>query len=80
MLKPILGEVSFVGAAGAVVTLQRRTEHHALRPPQHRVFAAGSHHVLVHQVGFRDAEYDLNVRAHQRYELPVRLEPLYGSS
>ncbi len=79
-LKPILGEVSFAGEPGAVVTLQGEPSIAPFEIPRSLSLPAGPHHALVSKPGFRDAEYDLLVRAHERTSLRSRLDPLFGSA
>ena len=79
-LKPILGEVSFTGEPGAVVTLQGEPNIAPFELPRTLSLPAGPHHALVTKPGFRDTEYDLLVRAHERTTLRSRLDPLFGSA
>ncbi len=79
-LKPILGEVAFSGDPGASVTLDGESSLVACVIPCTLSLPAGTHHALIRKAGFRDAELDLNLRAHERKSLKLRLEPLMGSA
>jgi outer membrane receptor protein involved in Fe transport len=79
-LKPILGEVFFTGEPGAVVTLPGNLRLAPCTVPCTLSLPVGSQHATVRKAGFRDAEFDLNVRAHERVTQNLRLEPLTGSA
>ena len=79
-LVPILGEVSFEGEPGALVTLEGEPNIAPLVIPSSASLPAGAHHALVRKAGFRDAEFDLLVRAHEQTKLHARLDPLLGAA
>ncbi|HYP77131.1 MAG TPA: TonB-dependent receptor [Polyangiaceae bacterium] len=79
-LKPILGEVSFIGDAGARVTVDGEPDSSACVVPCTRSLAEGSHVATFGQAGFHAAQQTFTVRAHQHEQLSVRLQALMGSA
>ena len=79
-LKPILGEVSFSGAAGTRVNIDGEPDAAACAIPCTRSIPAGSHVASFGQAGFHSARQTFTVRAHEHEHVPVQLEPLMGSA
>ncbi|MEI9948087.1 MAG: TonB-dependent receptor [Pseudomonadota bacterium] len=79
-LKPILGEVSFIGAVGSRVNIDGEPDTAACLVPCTRSLAAGTHVANFSQAGFNAAQQTFAVRPHERGELLVRLDPLMGSA
>ena len=79
-LKPILGEVSFSGEASARVNVDGEPDASACTVPCTRPLPAGSHVANFNRAGFHSAEQSFVVRAHERTQVAVRLEPLMGSA
>jgi outer membrane receptor protein involved in Fe transport len=79
-LKPILGQVSFVGEAGARVNIDGEPDEAACSVPCTRSLAAGTHVASLSHAGFHSAQEPLTVRAHGHEQVLVRLEPLMGSA
>ena len=79
-LKPILGEVSFNGQAGTSAVIDGDPLGAACRVPCTLSVAAGSHVARFSQAGFHAAQQTFSVRAHEREQVLVRLEPLLGSA
>ena len=78
-LKPILGEVSFVGEPGALVNLDGNSNA-ACSVPCELSLPAGSHAASITKQGFRGAGYPFKVLAHERTQVQAGLEPQVGSA
>jgi len=79
-LKPILGQVSFIGEIGTRVNIDGEPDDAACLVPCTRSLAAGTHVASLSHAGFHSAQQTLVVRAQQQEQLLVRLEPLMGSA
>ena len=79
-LKAILGEASFIGEAGTRVKIDTEPDATACNVPCTRSLAAGTHVASFGHVGFREAQQTFAVRANEREQVLVRLEPLTGSA
>ncbi len=79
-LKPILGEVSFVGEVGAHVSIDGEPDAAACTVPCARSLAAGNHVASFGREGFHAAQQTFAVGAHGHEQVLVRLEPLLGSA
>ena len=79
-LKPILGEVTFIGEAGTLVSVDGEPDSAACRVPCTRSLAAGAHLASFGHAGFHTAQQPFTVRAHEHDQMLVRLEPLMGSA
>ena len=79
-LKPILGDVSFIGEVGARVNIDGEPDSAACVVPCARSVAAGTHVASVTRAGFHDARQTFTARAHEREQVLVRLDPLMGSA
>jgi len=79
-LVPILGDVSFVGEAGARVNIDGEADALSCTVPCSRSLSAGTHVVSFTHAGFHAARQTLSVRAHEHEQVSVRLEPLMGKA
>ena len=79
-LKPILGDVSFIGEVGARVTIDGEPDSASCVVPCARSVAAGTHVANITRAGFHDARQTFTARAHEREQVVVRLDPLMGSA
>jgi outer membrane receptor protein involved in Fe transport len=79
-LKPILGQVSFIGDVGARVNIDGEPDAAACTVPCARSLAEGTHVVVFTRAGFHTAQQTLAIRARAREQVLVRLDPLLGSA
>ena len=79
-LKPILGEVSFIGDGGTRVNIDGEQDATACIVPCTRSLAAGTHVANFGHEGFHAGQQTFTVRPNEREQLLVRLEPQLGSA
>ena len=79
-LKPILGEVSFIGQTGTSVSIDGDPVAAVCHVPCTLSLAAGSHVASFSDAGSHAAQQTVTVRAHQHEQVLVRLQPLMGSA
>ncbi|HKO51275.1 MAG TPA: TonB-dependent receptor [Polyangiaceae bacterium] len=79
-LKPLLGEVSFTAEAGTRVNVDGEPDPAACHVPCTRSLPVGIHVASFSHAGFHVAQRTFTVRAHEREQVSVRLEPLLGSA
>lgn len=79
-LKPILGRVSFAGAAGTRVTVDDEPDLAGCTVPCTRSLAEGSHVATFARAGFHPAQRTFTVGARAHEQVSAALEPLMGSA